>query len=79
MIILIRQQYCPAYNASRVVLDEYYTDGLVNYGYSGQKFKAVMIYTSKPVLSKLRTGDILFFRQASRYPVDHAGILSRQQ
>lgn len=68
------QQYCPVYNASRGVLEEYYTDALVNDGYSGQEFKTVTVCTGKPVLSKLRAGDILFFRQAGGYPIDHVGI-----
>ena len=68
------QKYCPAYNASKGVLDEYYTDNLVNNGFSDKEFKAVTVCTGKPVLSKLRAGDILFFRQSGGYPIDHVGI-----
>ncbi len=67
------QQYCPAYNASRGVVDEYYTEGLVNGGYDAS-FDAVTVCTGKPVLSKLRAGDVLFFRQQGGYPADHVGI-----
>jgi len=69
----VMQQYCPAYNVSRGVIDEYYTKGLVNGGYD-TSFDAVTVCTGKPVLSKLRAGDVLFFRQSGGYPADHVGI-----
>lgn len=69
----IMQQYCPAYNASRGVIDEYYTNSLINADYE-TSFKAVTVCTGEPVLSKLRAGDVLFFRQAGGNPVDHVGI-----
>ena len=68
------QKYCPAYNASRGVKEEYYTKTLINDGFAGQEFMPVTVCTGKPVLSKLRVGDILFFRQSYGYPVDHVGI-----
>lgn len=67
------QQYCPAYNAVRNSENAYYTDTLVNYGFDDVSFKPVTVCTGKPVLSKLRAGDLLFFRQGG-FEVDHVGI-----
>lgn len=68
------QKYCPAYNASRGVQEEYYNESLINSEFAEQEYRIKTVCTGTPVTGKLRAGDILFFRQSGGYPVDHVGI-----
>ena len=69
------QGYCPAFRLSCDDDEQYRIKTIVNEGYE-QEVPAVIVCSGKPIISKLRPGDLLFFgkNNSSSNPVRHVGL-----